>query len=124
MAEPPDLSTLAKLYVDLWQDQLVALAAQPELAEGFARLLSAFPVVAWPAPPGGPADPARAAHDSNGATAADRPATAAASSDGGDLLLRELAGRLAALEERLARLEAGIANRGKRPAQSARRRRS
>ena len=51
MADPPDLSALAKRYVDLWQDQLIALAAHPELAEGLARVLAAFPFpsVSWPA---------------------------------------------------------------------------
>jgi len=42
MADPPDLSALAKRYVDLWQDQLIALAAHPELAEGLARVESAI----------------------------------------------------------------------------------
>ena len=32
MAEPPDLSNLAKRYVELWQDYLTAAAADPDLA--------------------------------------------------------------------------------------------
>ena len=129
MADPPDLSTLAKGYIDLWQDQLIALAAQPELAEGLARLLRAMPVVIWPNPLGdapGPQGtaPKGNAHDHNGHATPDRPAAAAAPSGRGDIDLRELASRLAALEERLARLEAGIKGLSKRPAKSTRRRRT
>src|SRR5690242_10668845 len=38
MAEPPDLASLAKRYLDLWQEQLTAMAADPDLAESLARL--------------------------------------------------------------------------------------
>src|SRR5215469_599364 len=91
MADPPDLSALAKRYVDLWQDQLIALAAHPELAEGLARVLAAFPIpsVSWPA-----GAPSANGHAAPGA------ATAAAAPGGGDHQLRQLARRLAALEER------------------------
>src|SRR5215831_20247999 len=83
MADPPDLSALAKRYVDLWQDQLIALAAHPELAEGLARVLAAFPIptVSWPAPSAGPPH--------NG-YAAPGPAPVAAAPGGGDRELREL----------------------------------
>src|SRR5437899_1827056 len=30
MSEPPDLETLARRYLDLWQDQVTALAVDPE----------------------------------------------------------------------------------------------
>jgi len=40
MAEPPDLSNLAKRYVELWQDYLTAAAADPDLADSLARLLA------------------------------------------------------------------------------------
>ena len=40
MAEPPDLATLAKRYLDLWQEQLIAMAADPDLADSLARLLA------------------------------------------------------------------------------------
>ena len=40
MAEPPDLATLAKRYVDLWQEQLIAMAADPDLAQALLRLLA------------------------------------------------------------------------------------
>src|SRR5882724_8669343 len=116
MAEPPDLAALAKRYVDLWQDQLIALAAHPELAEGLARLLAALPQPSWPA----------GFRDWSGAAgpAADRPASAAGASGGGDRELRELLRRLAAAEERIARLEAGVAGGRPRAGKKSRRRRA
>jgi hypothetical protein len=48
MAESPDLAALARRYVDLWQDQLTAMAADPALAESTARLLAALVPVGWP----------------------------------------------------------------------------
>ena len=120
MADPPDLSVLAKRYVDLWQDQLIALVAHPELAESLARVLAAFPVpsVTWP-----PAAGAGSAHNGHGPSAAPRTATSAAASGGSDHQLRELARRLATLEERLSRLEAGTPDGGKRARKKPRRRR-
>ncbi|MGH6620817.1 MAG: hypothetical protein ACREF6_14835, partial [Alphaproteobacteria bacterium] len=41
MAEPPDLQDLAKRYLDLWQDQLRAMAADPDTMASVARMLSA-----------------------------------------------------------------------------------
>ncbi len=121
MADPPDLSALAKRYVDLWQDQLIALAAHPELAEGLARVLAAFPIpaVSWPR-----ADGATSKHNGLAETAAPRAAPSAAPSGGGDHQLREFARRLAALEERMARLETGAPGGGKRARKKPRRRRN
>src|SRR5579883_75831 len=84
MAEPPDLASLAKRYLDLWQEQLIAMAADPDLAESLSRLLAGLvPPSAWPARPGGDdAAPARPT------------AAAAASGERGDRL-DELARRLA-----------------------------
>src|SRR5882672_1563434 len=39
MSEPPDLETLARRYLDLWQDQVTALAADPEFTETIGRML-------------------------------------------------------------------------------------
>ena len=50
MAESPDLAALARRYVDLWQDQLTAMAADPALAESTARLLAALVPAGWPPP--------------------------------------------------------------------------
>src|SRR5216683_163073 len=46
MPEPPDLQALAKRYVELWQDYLTAAAADPDLADSLARLLTAVGTVA------------------------------------------------------------------------------
>src|SRR5438874_3603352 len=52
MSEPPDLSVLAKRYVELWQDYLTAAAADPDLADSLARLLTGLGTFAamtpWP----------------------------------------------------------------------------
>jgi hypothetical protein len=113
MAEPPDIADLAKRYLDLWQDQMMALAADPDFAESVARLLSAWTMplsqaaVAFPfaMPPVG------AAHEPG--TKAAGAAPAAAPSDERAVGVDELAHRVGALEERLAALETGI--RGARP---------
>lgn len=39
MSDPPDLDDLARCYLDLWQDQLSALADDDEVAEVMARTL-------------------------------------------------------------------------------------
>jgi hypothetical protein len=105
MAEPPDLSALAKRYVDLWQDQLIAMAADPALAEGTARLLAALVPAGWPP---GQTDEAGQAW----AAAAPRTAAAGPPFDERDGGMVELARRLAALEKRLAAMETRIRDRG------------
>src|SRR4051812_12979149 len=37
-SEPPSLESLARRYLDLWQDQWAALAVDPEVADNYARL--------------------------------------------------------------------------------------
>jgi len=58
MSDTPDLDELAERYLDLWQDQMSALASDPEFAEVMNRLMAssaaAMPDVAaawaaWPA---------------------------------------------------------------------------
>ena len=39
MTKPPDLETLARRYVELWQDQIAAAAADPELTEALVRMM-------------------------------------------------------------------------------------
>jgi hypothetical protein len=59
-SEPPPqaLDDLARRYVDLWQDQMTALAADPEFAESLHKVMAAMGVAAsgmpamwsaWPA---------------------------------------------------------------------------
>ncbi|HVA14631.1 MAG TPA: hypothetical protein VNF99_15395 [Stellaceae bacterium] len=114
MAESPDLAALARRYVDLWQDQLTAMAADPALAESTARLLAALVPAGWPPQPrqdddagtispGSRRSAAPEAHSSAAGAAA-----AGAASDQRDRRMAQLARRLAALEKRLAAVEAGI----------------
>ena len=109
MAEPPDLASLAKRYLDLWQEQLIAMAADPELAESLARLLAGLMPPGWAGTVSG--EPAGT------------PAPAAAPGERGDQL-DELLRRLAAVEERVAALEAGARAGRKRPDGKPRRRRA
>ena len=37
MTEPPDSHDLAKRFLDLWQDQVTAMATDPDLADGLRR---------------------------------------------------------------------------------------
>jgi hypothetical protein len=141
MADPPDLQDLAKRYLDLWQDQLRAMAADPETMATVGRMLAS---VSGKAAPGGPAAGNQAGGDTPnpfawwpmtgampgfspfggatpfdsvfaaGATGAEAGTPpAAAPSDGGVDQLRELERRLAALEGRLDALESGPGKRGR-----------
>jgi hypothetical protein len=90
--DPPDPAALAKRFMDLWQEQMTALAGDPALADSIARFLAALP-------PGLPFWPGF--HDRD----AHRTPAAAAASDGGGGGMDQLASRLDAIEKRLARLE-------------------
>jgi uncharacterized protein YhaN len=137
MSERADLDELARRYLDLWQDQMTALAGDKEFAETMQRLMTTMGLAAtaapefwraWPATmaglqgaeqtqgasddqsrEAGPGAPARSApgpaRGSAAGTAAGTAAPAAAS-DGGESGLDQFARRLAALEERIAALEA------------------
>ena len=66
MADETDLEELARRYLDLWQDQMSALASDPEAAEAMTRMMTAAGANAsaawavWPAfmAGGAPAPPA------------------------------------------------------------------
>src|SRR5579871_6283958 len=111
MPQPPDLEALARRYLDLWQDQATALAGDAELARQIGQWLSMMQAgmvngfQASGAPGTGKSTPPTAAG----------PAPAAASSGGGQPRLDELARRLAALEKRLDRLEAGTKGGSPKP---------
>jgi hypothetical protein len=111
----PDLAALAKRFMDLWQEQMTALAGDSELADNVARFLKALPpgMPFWP----GFRDPGQGA-------AADRPAAAAPPSGERRRDLEQLASRLRAVEERLARLEAGTRGGSRRPASKPKKRRA
>ena len=42
MAEPPDIENLARRFLALWQEQLAAMATDPEFAASAERVLTAF----------------------------------------------------------------------------------
>lgn len=124
-AEPADLAGLARDWIELWQSEVTALAADPETAETWARLaalwagaaasgIAAMPrgaagehrapfqppwVAAWAPQPPRPA-PASAAPGAGG----DAPRRGAERPDAGPLLERVL-DRLEAIERRLAAIE-------------------
>src|SRR5690349_13578919 len=108
MDEAPDLTSLARRWLDLWQEQVTALAGDPAVAEQTARLLGLIEggAAAWRQAAAGKTD-----GDDRGGTATSAGTAGAATAPlspaaGGDDLAR-LAARLAAVEERLARLESG-----------------
>jgi hypothetical protein len=120
--EAPDLEDLARRYVDLWQDQMTALAADPAFAESVQKVMAALGVAAsglpaawsaWPAALGSVMAAARPdverGHETHGRkpAAAPGPAPAATAPDGGGADLGVLTERLAALEQRIAALEGG-----------------
>src|SRR5579883_510901 len=138
MTEPPDLSQLAKRYIELWQDYLTAAAADPDLIDSLARLFAGMGVAAslWP----GSWPRRRDAQAGDGGCERDGPpgwgvaatpdaappraaAASAALGERADDLAR-LARRLAALDERLARLEAGSRQGARGARRQTRRRRS
>ncbi|MEX1205497.1 MAG: hypothetical protein WEB85_09630 [Dongiaceae bacterium] len=140
-AEAPDLDALARRYLDLWQDQVAAVAGDADLIQEMTRLIAligaAAGAAAWngrpPAPGPGAVSEAGGGGDGSASDGAGRAAAgggaagaAAASASprrGGDDLAR-LDRRLAALERRIARLEAGATGAAGRTAGKPRKRRS
>jgi hypothetical protein len=137
MADTPDFAALAREYLDLWEDQLAAMAADPTLARQSARFFETMGGAEAAANPmANPMATAQMAamaqqfmtlaglaaggNTSDGPTTSTPPnpapgaAPAAAASGDGAQQLAELTGRLAALEERLDRLEAGGGGAGSR----------
>ena len=117
MSDTPDMENLARRFLDLWQDQLAAMASDPEAAESLNRLMAlagppgaAFATAYGQNIPGeSPAHDGRAQTDSAPAPGA----TAAAPASGdGDGNLGELLRRLGDVEKRLAELESGPGETG------------
>ena len=54
MADEADLDELARRYLDLWQDQMSALAGDEDFADTMGRIMAAGPLAALP-PQSGPA---------------------------------------------------------------------
>jgi hypothetical protein len=133
-AASADLAGLARDWIELWQSEVTALAADPETAETWARLASLWAGVAasgiaamprgaahehgFPVPPAWPGQPWPPAGPFSWPAQPARPAAAAAAPDaGGDAprrpaddaaagpLLARVLDRLEAIERRLAALE-------------------
>ena len=129
--ETPSVEDLARRLMDLWQEQMAAIAADPDLMRQMAQMMAASPfpammqgimqgVLAATAKPAGQ-NPYEWWKQDHGAgakpSAAARPAAAAAASEPGGGDLAELRRNLAGLEARLAELGAAgreIANATKR----------
>jgi hypothetical protein len=126
-APQPDLAALARDWIELWQSELAALAADPETAETWARLaalwagMAASGLAAMPrgfaderfgaghTPGFGPGGFFPAAPGFAGAAQPPRPAPASAPPDAGGAaahrLLERVLDRLDAIERRLAEME-------------------
>jgi hypothetical protein len=120
MAETPDLESLARRYLDLWEAQLSALAGDPALAEQMSCFIAAMgsaglaAAAAWSATHGDN-KPSAAEPDSTAGASGAAPVHAA--SGDRDRRVDELTRRLAALEERIVALEPAAP---KRPRSTAR----
>lgn len=114
MTKASDLESLAKSYLDLWQDQFAAIAADPANAEAMVRLFGAMaagqPLTTRPAD--GPLE-GRDEHTGNdgaaGATGSAAPGSASGDRDDG---LSQLAERIGALEKRIGQLERKLERAG------------
>ncbi len=98
MADEPDIATLARRFLDLWQEQVAASVSEPRLTGLFAGT--------WPEDQ---AQDQAEDHADDEASISTPPGAAAAGLPPGlgDDQLAELAGRLADCAERLAALERG-----------------
>jgi hypothetical protein len=152
MADQADADDLARRYLDLWQDQMSALAADQDFARAIQQIMTGMGLAgtatpatfanwaAWPgmmaglAPvPQGDATAdaqsrkqARSGHGNHGAASAAASGAAAPGADtgGGGADLDQLTRRLAALEKRIAALEGGTAPGRRRAASKPRKAKS
>ncbi|WP_254434899.1 hypothetical protein [Magnetospirillum sp. UT-4] len=130
---PPDLKALARRYLDLWQEQVAAMANDPALAEALARsiaLIAQGPAAFVQVAQTGMSSPASEARTPDAASpkrpfpaSTGSPAVAAAPDDP-CLDAAGLARRLAAVEDRLAALESRLGEGGGKPEGGPRRRRA
>jgi hypothetical protein len=110
-ARLPDLGKLAQDWVTLWQSELSAMAADPEIRESWQTVMALWAGTMSTMLRALPRDPNASRHDGargrTGAADASRPPPAAAAPDARDAEIGRLARHVAALERRLAELEHG-----------------
>tara|TARA_B100000459_G_C8513215_1_gene172730 strand:+ start:393 stop:704 length:312 start_codon:yes stop_codon:yes gene_type:complete len=102
MVETPEIDEHAKRYLDLWQEHLSGMAADPEWNASMMRFFAAF---VPPAREREPKDAVGGGNEINGIKTGTTPSVDPCADSGADL--RELQRRIAALEEQLAKLEGG-----------------
>lgn len=110
-APVPDPAEIAEQFLDLWQQQLAAVATDDTVADTIQQLTRAFFAGVMPPAPAGDHEsgdriPEADADDAKD-SAEDRAASGGAAPVAGGDELVELRRRVAELEERLARLESG-----------------
>src|SRR5437867_11447577 len=110
MTEVPDLDGLARRYLDLWEEQAIAWAGDATLADSIRLWLGLAGAARTGTGAEGEGDVGDGRGDDIGGRrqptprAAARAAPAAGASGGGDDDMARVARRLAALEQRVARL--------------------
>ena len=121
MADPPEFDALAKRFLDLWEQQASAFAADPDVAAAMAAILDPANLAGLRGRASG-LSRENAATGTRKAASQDRAEAAHHSSRERDDDLVELARRVAACEERIAALEARARKKGaSAPAKSRRR---
>jgi hypothetical protein len=110
MPEAPDLKALAERYLDLWEEQFAAAAADPALAAAVAAWLGPWRALAGGATPAAPGEAVRKGQDAGktkreSREAPARSAAAAAAPGGGGGGLDDLLERIGRIERRLDALE-------------------
>ena len=107
-SDMPDPRKLAQDWITLWQSELSAMAADPEIRESWQTLMALWAGTMSAMLRGVPRDPK---HDGTGQRSrtadAPRAASAPAAPDARDAEIDRLARHVAALERRLAELERG-----------------
>lgn len=130
------MESLARRFLDLWEDQLAAMAADPDQAEALSRMIA----LSGPAAGGFPqsmndamrifqqgftqnSDHSQTQPSSQAPPGPAGTAPAAPASGGGGDELGELTARISALEKRIADLESGPSGNNRKPKKTARKRR-
>ena len=107
----PDPRKLAQDWITIWQSELSAIAADPEIRESWQTVMALWAGTMSTMLRGLPRDPNAPRHDSAygrpGPADAPRTTPAAAAPDARDAEINRLARHVAALEHRLAQLELG-----------------